>query len=72
MIIRINSDKSVERLSKEAEDTGLLITNTDDYSKMPEHIKGESGKLMIFYYNRVPIEKIDPLIEKLVEKWKRI
>lgn len=70
MIIKVRSDKSEEILSKEAESVGLLVTTTEEYSK-PVGVSIESlEKMMIFYYNRVPIEKMDMLVKKLIEKWK--
>lgn len=70
MIIKVKSEKSVETLSSEAKDAGLLVTGSDDYSTLPDYVKEGKEKMMIFYYNRVPIEMIDSLIKKLVEKWK--
>ena len=70
MIIKVRSEKTEEILSEEAKSAGLLISTTEEFSKPYGVNKNTNEKMMIFYYNRVPIEKMDNLVKKLIEKWK--
>lgn len=69
MIIKVKSNKSEEILSKDAMSVGLVVSTTQEYSKTYDN-EDDLEKMMIFYYNRVPMEKMDMLIKKLIEKWR--
>ena len=69
VIIKVTSPKTVEILSRQAKDAGLLITSTVDYSNPTNKKTTGQEKIMIFYYTRVPMEKIDEKIKNLIEIW---
>ena len=71
VIIKVKSKKTVENLSRQAKEVGLLITSTEEYSNPPNWQNDPDEKMMIFYYTRVPIEKIELLVEKLIDIWKK-
>ena len=59
----VHSLKSSAELVKEAESIGIRTVPLNTYTK-------ESlGKILIFYYNQLPLEKIPKLINILISKW---
>lgn len=58
IILNVNSPKSSEELKKEAESLGLPVSILED-------------KLLIFYYNQLPLDEIPELLRALTELWRK-
>ena len=63
MTLKIRSEKSPEELSSLARDLKLHMI---PLSRMT----GEDSSRLIFYYNQVPLQRIPPLLEELIRRWR--
>ena len=63
MTLKICSEKSPEELSSLARDLKLHMI---PLSRMT----GEDSSRLIFYYNQVPLQRIPPLLEELIRRWR--
>jgi len=64
IIINVETDRSAEDLCASALELGILAIPVSLYTE-----GADSATSVIIYYNRIPLDQIDPLIAKLVKKW---
>ncbi|QAT43171.1 MocR-like pyridoxine biosynthesis transcription factor PdxR [Aminipila luticellarii] len=66
MIMNVQSRKNAEKLCCEAKTLGVSATPVSIYADDPE---GQQSTALVFYYNQIPIQKIEGTIKALIEKW---
>jgi len=64
MIIDVKSKKSAEALCREAADIGAFVVPVSVYTDEMRHKTS-----LIFYYNQIPLERMDEMIKNLASKW---
>ena len=62
----VDSKKSAEELCADGESLGLNIIPFDRSIR-----EKEEKKHLIFYFNQIPLEKIEPSIKELTKRWKK-
>jgi len=68
MIINVTSNKDAFALCDEAQQIGALVVPVSMYT---EEIRSKTVPL-IFYYNQIPIEQIDEVVEALALIWQKL
>lgn len=58
VILKVNSEKSIGALKKDAEKLGIPLT-------------GFENDLIIFHYNQIPLEEIPHLLTDLIQVWRK-
>jgi DNA-binding transcriptional MocR family regulator len=66
MQISVKSWKTAAQLCSEARELGIITVPINTYTETPE----EATATLIFYYNQIPLEKIEEALRELMEKWK--
>lgn len=67
MLISVKSKKPSALLCQEAQELGISTLPITTYTEAPT----ESTATLIFYYNQIPVDKMEPALKGLIEKWKR-
>ena len=67
MLISVKSKKPAALLCQEAQELGISTLPIATYTEAPT----ESTATLIFYYNQIPVDEIEPALKGLIEKWKR-
>ena len=62
LTVKVRSAKKASQLCSEAKSIGLQFVPLSE-------VTDQSTSALIFYYNQVPLERIDELIEKLANIW---
>ena len=68
MIIDVKSDKDIDTLCREASSVGASAVPISVYT---DDVKG-SALSLIFYYNQIPLDRIDEVIKSLAYKWFKV
>ncbi|HWQ79852.1 MAG TPA: PLP-dependent aminotransferase family protein [Anaerovoracaceae bacterium] len=66
MLISVKSKKPADLLCQEARELGISTLPVAAYTGAPE----ESAATLIFYYNQIPVEDMEPALKGLLEKWR--
>ncbi|MGI6721389.1 MAG: PLP-dependent aminotransferase family protein [Anaerovoracaceae bacterium] len=64
MIISVKSPKPASKLCQEAADLGIYTAPVENYTDEP------ASRALIFYYNRIPMERIEEDLQKLNARWR--
>lgn len=67
MLISVKSKKSFAQLCREARELGISTLPITTFTEAPS----EATATLIFNYYQIPIDKIEPALKELIEKWKR-
>ncbi len=67
MLISVKSKKPAALLCQEAQELGISTLPIATYTKAP----AETTATLIFYYNQIPVEEMEPALKGLIEKWKQ-
>ena len=67
MLIGVKSGKTAAQLCAEARDLGIVTLPINAYTETPE----EATATLIFYYNQIPLEKIEGALQELISKWRQ-
>ncbi len=67
MLISVKSKKPAALLCKEAEELGISTLPIATFTEAPT----ESTATLIFYYNQIPVDKMEHALKGLIDKWKR-
>jgi len=67
MLIRVKSKKTAALLCLEAQELGISTLPITTFTEAP----AESTATLIFYYNQIPLEDMEPALKSLIEKWKQ-
>jgi len=67
MLISVKSGKPAALLCEEARALGISTLPITTFTEAPE----ETSATLIFNYNQIPLEKIEPALKGLIEKWKQ-
>jgi Transcriptional regulators containing a DNA-binding HTH domain and an aminotransferase domain (MocR family) and their eukaryotic orthologs len=67
MLISVKSGKSASMLCQEARELGISTLPITTYTETPE----EGSVTLIFYYNQIPIEEMEPALKSLIGRWKK-
>ena len=62
LTVKVRSRKKAEQLCEEAKSLGLQMVPLSE-------ITDQETSALIFYYSRLPLERIEPLIKGLIELW---
>ena len=65
MLISVKSRKPLDTLCSEARELGISTLPIAAFTETPE----KSTTTLIFYYNQIPLEKIEPALKGLIKKW---
>ena len=68
MLISVKSRKSSDVLCSEARELGISTLPIATFTEAPE----KSTTTLIFYYNQIPLEKIESALKGLIKKWKTV
>lgn len=68
MLIRVKSKKSSALLCQEARGVGLSTLPITTFTEAP----AEATATLIFHYNQIPIEKMEPALRTLIAKWQEV
>ena len=63
LTVKVRSRKKAEQLCEEAKSLGLQMVPLSE-------ITDQETSALIFYYSRLPLERIEPLIKGLIELWR--
>ena len=63
--LRIRSQKKGAQLKKEALSTGLPVVIMNSSAA-----EGEQHTNLIIYYNQIPLDDIDTVIDRLITRWR--
>lgn len=66
MLISVKSKKPAALLCQEAQELGISTLPIAAYTEAPT----ESTATLIFYYNQIPVDKMEPALRGLIDKWK--
>lgn len=64
LTVKVHSHKKASQLCNEAKSLGLQMVPLSE-------VTDQSTSALIFYYNQVPLERIDGLVKQLTDKWSR-
>jgi GntR family transcriptional regulator/MocR family aminotransferase len=64
MLIGVKSGKTAARLCAEARELGIVTLPINTYTETPE----EATATLIFYYNQIPLDKIEEALQELISK----
>ncbi len=65
MLIRVRSKKSSALLCQEASEVGISTLPITTFTEAP----AEATATLIFHYNQIPLEKMEPALKELILKW---
>jgi GntR family transcriptional regulator/MocR family aminotransferase len=67
MLINVKSKKPAALLCQEAQELGISTLPIATYTEAP----AESTATLIFYYNQIPVDKMEQALKSLIGKWKQ-